>query len=65
MLIIPIDKSTIYIRFHKTIVRTTKPRASTNHCFKEHLVLGKLRTIQTTEVDFQNRGRRARVAIST
>lgn len=31
MLIIPIDKSTIYIPFHKTIVRTMKPKASTNH----------------------------------
>ena len=31
MLIIPIDKSTIYIRLHETIVLTMKPKASTNH----------------------------------
>jgi len=58
MLIIPIDKRTIYIRFHKTIVLTMKP-------YKGYLVLGKLRKIQATRVDFQNRGRRARVVIST
>ena len=57
MLIIPIDKSTIYIRLHETIVLTMKPKASTNRLQGIYnLVLGKLRTIQATEVDFQNRG---------
>lgn len=56
MLIIPIDKSKIYIRFHKTLLFSQCRLKHQLIISKEYLVLRKLRTIQATEVDFKTAG---------